>query len=452
MGDPFSVAGTAVGITSLGIQTCQILHRYYSQYRGHHDDIEAVLKQVEGLQGILRGLEQVKGRIEIDNHEPSSQLHMALLACQDALKKLESMALKCQAEKDPGDVQARIRAVLKRSAWPFRKDTLADLRDTLSRFQDNVSLALHSAGLDAVLREVDGIQPALGSLHAQNMVIQERQGHQLDALRNVHGDIATSFEYQRWSHQEISHDMSDLQRQLAQYGESLQFITKVLVASSASSRDLSTVSPSLLSEAAHTVDTIAPAIETTLHKHRSLVHESNMRRNRSTAIAVCHCRPKKRTAKKYRRWYSVFSETIYTHASDCPRFSYADYSETFAMQFIFSTRVVGACIQAGLERSRRGGWNSITPTLRYRAVRPNSVAFKILRDAQNQISYWTKDRKRSIQSRYSRLMSETFNALQICFCEDAHPTDLDETGDGIMTVIKSNTQEPLRVLTLPVCP
>ncbi|KAH7084703.1 hypothetical protein BKA63DRAFT_1377 [Paraphoma chrysanthemicola] len=450
MGEPFSVAGTVVGISSLGIQTCQILHRYYSQYRGHHEDIKLVLNQVEGLQGILTGLEQVKERIERDNHDPSSQLQMALQVCKDVLKKLKAMALKCQAEKDPSDAQARIRAVLKRSAWPFKKDTLVDLRDTLSRFQDNLSLALQSAGLDAILREVGDIRPELSTLHAQNMVIRERQGHQLDTLRSVHGDIATSFEYQRWSHQEISHDLSDVQRQLSQYGESLQFITKVLVASSASPRDLSTVSPSLLSEAAHTVDAIAPAFETTLYKHKSLFHESNVRRNCSTAIAACHCRPKKRTAKKYRRWYTVFSESIYTHASDCPRFIYADYSETVAMQFIFSTRVIGACIQAGLQRSRRGGWSSIAPTLRYRAVRPDSVAFKILKSARIQIRDWERIQKGSSHSKLPQFASETFSALQVCFGKDAHPTDLDEDGNGIMKVNKSHIQEPLHILTLPV--
>jgi Xaa-Pro aminopeptidase len=99
MGDPFSVAGTAVGITSLGIQTCQVLYNYYSQYKGYHDDIDNVLRQVEGLQGILDSLRQVKDRFEIDNHEPSSQLHMALKACEEALARLKAMADKCTTVK-----------------------------------------------------------------------------------------------------------------------------------------------------------------------------------------------------------------------------------------------------------------------------------------------------------------------------------------------------------------
>lgn len=73
------MAGTAVGITCLGIQTCQILYKYYVQYNGFHDDIDAVLRQTEGLQGILESLRQVKERIELDYHAPSAQLHFALV-------------------------------------------------------------------------------------------------------------------------------------------------------------------------------------------------------------------------------------------------------------------------------------------------------------------------------------------------------------------------------------
>jgi hypothetical protein len=136
MGDPFSVAGTAVGITSLGIQTCQILHRYYSQFKDFDADIRGVLRQVEGLQGILNGLQQVKERFEIDNHAPSSQLHLALQACKEALGDLEKMADKCSAEDHPKTIKARAKNVRQRVLWPFRKDTLTDLRTNLSRFQD----------------------------------------------------------------------------------------------------------------------------------------------------------------------------------------------------------------------------------------------------------------------------------------------------------------------------
>jgi hypothetical protein len=56
MADPFSVAGTAVGITSLGIQTFQILYNYYSQYKGFQDDIDNLLRHVKGIHNVLESL------------------------------------------------------------------------------------------------------------------------------------------------------------------------------------------------------------------------------------------------------------------------------------------------------------------------------------------------------------------------------------------------------------
>jgi hypothetical protein len=154
LGDPFSVAGTAVGITSLGIQTCQILHRYYSQFKGRQEDVDNVLRQVEGLQGILESLRDVKGRFEIDNHAASSQLHLAQKACEEALAKLKKMADKCNTTQRPESIQDPLEDMKKRALWPNRKETLAELQQTLSRFKDNISLALQSAGLDVVLRRV----------------------------------------------------------------------------------------------------------------------------------------------------------------------------------------------------------------------------------------------------------------------------------------------------------
>ncbi|KAF2027800.1 hypothetical protein EK21DRAFT_91170 [Setomelanomma holmii] len=173
MRDPFFVAGTAVGITSLGIQTCQILHKYCSEYRGHHDDIDPIVKQAEGLQGILDGLQQVKENCEINNHAPSSQLHLALQACQETLQKLNKMAERCRGQKHPEDIQERLRAARKRALWPFRKDALAGMQTTLSRFQDNISLALQITSLDLSLRRIDKLQPVVDAIHCQTSSIEQ---------------------------------------------------------------------------------------------------------------------------------------------------------------------------------------------------------------------------------------------------------------------------------------
>jgi hypothetical protein len=210
MGDPFSVAGTAVGITSLGIQTFQILYTYYSQYRGFHNDIDNVLRQVEGLQGILESLRQVKERFEIDNHAPSSQLHLALEACEAGLKPLKQMADKCSTTDQAADIQTRIRNARKRLLWPFKKDTLSDLQAVLSRFQDNLSLALQSAGLDAMLQRLESLHPMLSNLDNRTVNIQNTLIQHTSVIETLHQETTRAILVQHQHHEDISHGIEKL--------------------------------------------------------------------------------------------------------------------------------------------------------------------------------------------------------------------------------------------------
>jgi hypothetical protein len=211
MGDPFSVAGTAVGITSLGIQTCQILFRYYSGCKGIHDDIDDVLRRVEGLQGILDSLKDV---IEIDNHEPSSRLHMALNACEDVVERLKKLADTCKATKEPKTLEDRLRSAKKRAMWPFKKETVADLQKTLNDFQQNLSLALQSAGLDVLVRKFDSQWAALDTLRDQLIGIESHQDQHTVALQTIQYTLTNgSIRQEQHEHRtssELTHILTEL--------------------------------------------------------------------------------------------------------------------------------------------------------------------------------------------------------------------------------------------------
>ena len=42
MGDPFSVAGSAVGVISLGLAICQSLISYYGSWKAYDDEIKSL--------------------------------------------------------------------------------------------------------------------------------------------------------------------------------------------------------------------------------------------------------------------------------------------------------------------------------------------------------------------------------------------------------------------------
>jgi hypothetical protein len=184
----FAATGTAVGIISLGIQTCQILHNYYLKYKSHGADIDNVLDQVQALQGALESLHNVKTRFRIEDYDPSSQLQQALKVCQEALNELRAIADKCTT-RQPRTVQARMKNAKKRILWLFQKEVLESLQTTLSRAQYHLSLILQIAGIDIVSHKIDGIHPVLHTISQQGASMNQSMVQTANSLQTLQLDV-----------------------------------------------------------------------------------------------------------------------------------------------------------------------------------------------------------------------------------------------------------------------
>lgn len=190
----------------------------------------------------------------------------------------------------------------------------------------------------------------------------------------------------------------------------------------------STVPPSLLADSLDMMSHVQRQTSELLMTHQQTVSHTFF----SSPRPLCNCRPKKRQTTQYRRWTSFFSEETYQHRPTCPYSAHADQSQTTAAQFTICNRLVSFCVQVGLQRSRRGGWNSIAPVLRYRAVVPRGTgAFGVLKDAKKAI--WALDRGPS-QEQVTGILINTTSTLQRMFTTNASPYDMDENGDSLLRV------------------
>jgi hypothetical protein len=191
--------------------------------------------------------------------------------------------------------------------------------------------------------------------------------------------------------------------------------------------------PSLLAESIEALKGTDLQSLGALQAYSSPIHRTNFRKSVQGMYATCHCRPNKKQSIQRGRWISIFSKQEYAHDPDCSQFAHADYARSVAAQFTVHNRLVGLCIQVGLQNSRSGGWNMIAPVLRYRAVVPrDSGAFKILGDAIDasfRINNWGES-----PEKMDYLLSTVSSALQRSFGEIARPNDVDEDGNGIMNV------------------
>jgi hypothetical protein len=92
-----------------------------------------LLLAVQRPYNILASLHQITERFELDNDAPPEELRTAMQACGKVLTNLKAMADKCGTDDQFGGFH--FRHVQKRLLWPYRKETLAELRSTLSGFR-----------------------------------------------------------------------------------------------------------------------------------------------------------------------------------------------------------------------------------------------------------------------------------------------------------------------------
>jgi hypothetical protein len=441
----FAATGTAVGIISLGIQTCQILHNYYSKYKSHGADIHNVLDQVQALQGSLESLHNVKNRFRIEDAESSSHLQQALKVCQEALNELKVIADKC-ATQQPRTIQARMKNVKKRILWPFRKEVLESLQTTLSRAQNHLSFILQIAGIDVVSHKIDDIHPVLNTIGQQGASMNQSMVQTTSSLQTLQLNVQEVSKAQNQYATLLVSERTELQNFIAGQIATLtpminllvsciqhlqskySILTSVQVRSDGAIRDPTTTPPSVIAEATQSLQNVGPQIQTTLDTLTTSVI--------ANPASACHCRRKTRRVTKRIGWAPVFYEESFSHNKDCPYFPSSDYSKSVAVQFTMYTRFVGFCVQAGWRKSKEGGWKTpIAPVLRYCAVvSDDSPAFKLLAETTKTVRELGYQKTPSAE--LSNILKTTGFELKCSFGKNASPTDLDKNGRSIFMVFR----------------
>lgn len=149
MADPFSAAGTAVGIISLGIQVCQSLSSYYDKWKSFDDDIAHTQDKLDGLRKTLENLEKhIVPRFRSSNAREVEDVNQKIVSCCNGIHKLKAILTKCQSSAPTSNtVQEKAYRLLQKTFYPFKKTTLLELNASVTSLQEN----LHSSLLSLML-------------------------------------------------------------------------------------------------------------------------------------------------------------------------------------------------------------------------------------------------------------------------------------------------------------
>jgi hypothetical protein len=319
-------------------------------------------------------------------------------------------------------------------------------------------LALQSAGFDGILRNVDSLRPTLEIVRSQTSSIEQRltcNGYTLESIRE---DVISGSHVHSEEHAHVRTELSELRNELSRYNATMQSILNPMVKylcipprsiivtdcmlqirNNTTLHDFNHVPPSLLAEATEVVQDVAPKVRTTLRQYHQYAQQATTTSTSDGGYTSCRCRSRTKRSMKRTRWLWTLSEETSSHQPNCPYFAHGAYSRSVAAQFTIYSRLVGVCVQAGWQLSRRGDWNSIAPVLRYRTVVSDEYpVLAYLSDISKSI-WMLESRDASFEALTSTcILTTSSRELQQMFGTGGiNPMVLDSTGNGILFVSSS---------------
>lgn len=135
------LAGTAVGIISLGLQVCQGIVSYSQAWRGYDEEIQNARNKAQALRMPLKTLRDTVEELQQTRPEVAADLEEQAMSMQSSIEKLKKVVDRfkpAQSEAFPD----KVRAQLKKGVYYFQKDTLQDVQNHLDQIQNVLQTSL----------------------------------------------------------------------------------------------------------------------------------------------------------------------------------------------------------------------------------------------------------------------------------------------------------------------
>ncbi|KAF2144722.1 uncharacterized protein K452DRAFT_145900 [Aplosporella prunicola CBS 121167] len=152
MSDPLSVASSAVGIVSLGLQVCQGLTSYYQAWREYDVGLNQAATSAKELTDSLALLQTTLQKL-CSAPDVMSHAEKSIASCENGIRNLEMRLHECRRTPIPTSSAEKFQQLAQRSLYPFRKKTVDGLKAVVAELQGNVTAAVQVVQLD-VLGEI----------------------------------------------------------------------------------------------------------------------------------------------------------------------------------------------------------------------------------------------------------------------------------------------------------
>jgi hypothetical protein len=179
MADPLSVAGSLVGIISLGIRVTQFLVDFYEACKGQKSDVANIATKLTRLLNVLKSLHrQLTDRnFRVEKQDLLKHIEGSIEACEDNIRELLTRVEKFKGSS--GDsIQAAIRTATRQLAYPFKQSTLRKLEADIDEIVSHLTLALQvlqGKNISNVQNDIEDVKELLDLVRADQVTSTIRE-------------------------------------------------------------------------------------------------------------------------------------------------------------------------------------------------------------------------------------------------------------------------------------
>jgi hypothetical protein len=134
------VASSAIGIISFGLTACKGLYEYYHAYKSFDTSISSAFESITQVASTLVLLKDSFHDPGLDR-ERKDKVEACVFDCEGALKRLEKK-LRDLKTKDPEGFRGKAKAQFQRHAFPFKEQSLKELRNSADEAQNRLAFAV----------------------------------------------------------------------------------------------------------------------------------------------------------------------------------------------------------------------------------------------------------------------------------------------------------------------
>jgi hypothetical protein len=164
MAEALGVAGSVVGIVSLGIQLTEGLLKYYASWKDQDNDISAMCASLDSLQRTLTVLSRTIQPPARFGMSIKDSVEKNVNCITGILEKLKDELEKVQGTEPPNPgARSAMRRHVRRALYPFREETLSKIQRVVSEARSNLDLALQVLQVFVYLRFISNVLQRLSS-------------------------------------------------------------------------------------------------------------------------------------------------------------------------------------------------------------------------------------------------------------------------------------------------